>query len=338
MGARTKADSAALRNVLYIFVAGSAFCFSAFTSIGPVTGQMGRAADFLTSPGTGRLNPADRRPFYLPYQYSSFADDTALYAGAYRSAERSLTIKGGGAGPEANRQDGGGGTIVAGTISHHLFIRNLIAEYFVELARHLHPKTIIIIGPNHHARGHSPIALSALRWRTPFGFVEPDSETIRAISVTGLASVEEEAFVNEHSIGAIVPFIRRTFPGARIVPIVFKKVADRADCVKLGRVIARLADSTLVLASLDFSHYKTSKEAEREDKASLAVLRSLSTERADNAFVDSKPALVTLLQFCNDLGATNVDVVVHTNSGILSHNPRVACTSYINTRITALSR
>ena len=55
--------------------------------------------------------------------------------------------------------------------------------------------------------------------------------------------------MNEHSIGALVPFIRRTFPGTRIVPIIFKKVANRDDCVKLAGVIAGLANRPLVLAT-----------------------------------------------------------------------------------------
>jgi MEMO1 family protein len=329
MGTRASFYSETLRRGIYILIGGSTFCLSAFTAIAPSGG------DPALRPGFG--NPADirSRPFYLPCQYSSFADDTALYAGAYRSAEELIggTRAARGAGVSSNGEDERSGRIAAGTISHHLFIRNLIAEYFIGLARYVHPKRIIVIGPNHHARGHSPVALSQLGWKTPFGFVEPDMDAIRKISSSGFASVEEEPFVNEHSIGALVPFIGRTFPGAHIVPIIFKKVAKRQDCIKLAGVIAGLMDSTLVLASLDFSHYKTSEEAEKEDVASLDVLRSLSMERVDEAFVDSRPALLTLISLCRNIGVLTVEVVQHTNSGILSHDPRVACTSYINTFI-----
>ena len=335
MGARTSIDSAALTRILPIFVAGTAFCLSAFTAVAPVRTDRGRDPDFPSPPGLAGDTSGRSRPFYLSCQYASFADDTALYTGAYRNAGglagsggETGRVVGGAAGREGRR-----GTVVAGTVSHHLFARELIARYFTELARCVHPRTIIVIGPNHHARGHSPVALSALRWRTPFGFLEPDSKTIGNISRAGLACIEEEPFVNEHSIGALVPFIRTSFPGSRIVPVIFKKAANREDCIRLAGVLSGLMDSTLVLASLDFSHYKTSREAEREDAASLRVLRSLSTERIDEAFVDSRPALLTLMQLCKNLGATNVEVVQHTNSGILSHNPRVPCTSYINTYI-----
>ena len=323
MGARTPIDSAALKRALPVFVTVTAFCLAAFASIAPVSSERVHGPRFNMPAGPGGETLRRSRPFYLSYQYSSFADDTALYSGAYRHAEKLP-----GSGWEAGRIRGG--TIVAGTISHHLFVRDLIAQYFVELARRVHPRTIIVMGPNHHARGDSPIALSALRWRTPFGFVEPDSEVIRKLSHTGLARVEEEAFVTEHSIGALVPFIRTSFPGSRIVPVIFKRIADREDCVRLAGILPDLMDGALVLASLDFSHYKTMTEAEEEDVASLGVLTSLSADRVDDAFVDSRPALLTLLQLCRNLGATRVEVVHHTNSGILSHNPRVACTSYIN--------
>jgi len=361
MGARASVDSPPLRGIAYILIAGSAFCASAFTSIDPAVIGIELRGDAYSPSGSGRGNHVESRPFYLRCQYSSFADDTALYARAYADAERRISMREKAGGTESepesrekryepseyetvngcdNRNSsyechaGQVHTILAGTISHHLFIRNLIAEYFIDLSRHVHPKTIILIGPNHHARGHSPIAVSALRWRTPFGFVEPDSEAIRKVACCGFASVEEEPFVNEHSIGALVPFIRKTFPGSRIVPIIFKKVANREDCGKLASVLAGLMDSTLILASLDFSHYKTSREAEVEDAASLKVLRSLYTGLVEEAFVDSRPALLTLMQTCKNLGATNVNVVQHTNSGILAKNPHVACTSYINTWIS----
>ena len=65
----------------------------------------------------------------------------------------------------------------------------------------------------------------------------------------------------------------------------------------------------------------------------LGVLLSLATERIDEAFVDSRPAFLTLLSLSRTIGAARVEVVDHTNSGILSHNRRVGCTSYINTYI-----
>jgi AmmeMemoRadiSam system protein B len=333
MGARSPLSGETLKGGFYLIVAGPAFCLSAYTALTPPQEGSALSPGFAIPADVRGENSAAPHTFYLPNHYSSFADDTALYAGAYRRAESLVGVKGGGgsagSGGKGDRRE----RIVAGTISHHLYIRDLIAQYFVTIARYVHPKRIILIGPNHRARGDSPIALSGLRWRTPFGFVEPDSDAIRKISGSGAARVEEEPFVNEHSIGALAPFIRRTFPGARIVPIIFKKVAGRENCVKLAGVISGLMDSTLVLASLDFSHYRTSGEAEKEDAASLHVIRSLSTDRVDEAFVDSRPALLTLFSLCRDIGATRVEVVLHTNSGILSHKPLVPCTSYINTYI-----
>jgi AmmeMemoRadiSam system protein B len=322
-----------LKGLPGILAAGSAIIFFALAATStPAGGAAGREIRKApeVSPGGGAVT----RPFYLPYQYSSFADDTALYANAYRAAGKTAgdAIR---KGTDCCAELTGRGirSIRAGTISHHLFIRNLIARYFDGLARRVHPGTIILIGPNHRARGHSPIAISALRWRTPFGFVEPDTGRIRRISGSGLARIEEEPFVNEHSIGALVPFIRRTFPGARIVPIIYKKTAERRDCVKLAGVIAGEMNDAIILASLDFSHYKTSGEAEAEDSASLSVLCSFAGDRVDEAFVDSRPALLTLVSLCRIIGAGRVDVVEHTNSGILSHDPAVPCTSYINTFI-----
>lgn len=291
------------------------------TSLAPAAAFLIASAWGVTSPEHGRESgEGTRAVFCLPCQFASFSDDSMLYLDAYRSA--SLTP---GGAPPVNA-----GEIRCGTVSHHLFARELIAGYFIMLAHSAHPRTIVLLAPNHKARGHEPIALSALPWKTPFGLVEPDTELIDTLERSTLARVDEEAFLNEHSIGALAPFIARSLPGARLVPVIFRRDADRSACRALSSVLSRKMKGALVLASLDFSHYKRSAEAQREDRASLGVLASLDADHVDRAFVDSRPALLTLLSLCPLIGATKLEIVHHTNSGIMARRPADPCTSYIN--------
>jgi len=279
------------------------------------------AAAFVLASG-GSPAP-DERPrsaepsFMLPCQFSSFSDDSALYLHAYRDAPTSGEIP-------------PGGRICCGTVSHHLFIGSRIAAYFNLLARLEHPRLIVLLGPNHKARGHAPIALSGLPWKTPFGFVHVDTSCIGTLERSGIARIDEEAFLNEHSIGALVPFIAHSLPGACIVPVIFRKDADRSACRQLAQILCRAASDGVVLASLDFSHYKKSAEAEQEDRSSLRVMDSFDDGHVDRAFVDSRGALCTLLCLCRLEGARDFEIVDHTNSGIIAHRPQEPCTSYIN--------
>ncbi len=257
-------------------------------------------------------------------QYSSFSDDSTIFVKAYRDSSLVRHLDERGAAPQI-------GAIRGGIVSHHLLIGSVIARYFEELGEQMHPRTVIILGPNHRARGKDAIAVSRLPWKTPFGFVDADGALIGRLLSGGLAVENEDAFFQEHSIGALVPFLKRTFPEARVVPLIFRKDADTSACMRLGRWLATNTDrSTLLLGSMDFSHYKTSALARQDDARSLPVLAALAVDDVGKVTVDSRPALRTLLLACRDMGAYDASVVFHSNSGILLRVPDTPCTSYIN--------
>ncbi len=159
----------------------------------------------------GSCDPAEEgyrhgEAYYLSQQYSTFSDDDAYFLQSILAAQSRLNVPG--------RELGfAGGRVRLGIVSHHLLIRDLIAEFFLRLSTESHPKTVVLLAPNHTTRGSSQIAISELPWKTPFGVLQTDSELGRAFR--GVARVEEDAFYNEHSIGAILPFLRYVFPGAR---------------------------------------------------------------------------------------------------------------------------
>ncbi len=257
-------------------------------------------------------------------QYSSFSDDSTVFVKAYCDSSLVRQIDPRGAAPRV-------GAIRGGIVSHHLLIGSVIARYFEELGEQVHPETVIILGPNHRARGKQAIAVSRLPWKTPFGFMEADAALVGRLLSEGLAAENDDAFFQEHSIGALVPFLKRTFPEARVVPLIFRKDADTSACFRLGQWLAvNTGGSILLLGSMDFSHYKTSATAGRDDARSLPVLSGLDVDRVGEVTVDSRPALRTLLTACRKLGARDASVVFHSNSGILLREPDKPCTSYIN--------
>ncbi len=259
--------------------------------------------------------------YYLPCQYSSFSDDTALYAEAIRVAHAEVQ----------RRPSDVVDTPSVGIVSHHLLIRNLIAEYFEKLSKVVQPATIVLIGPNHRARGVTPIAVSALGWKTPFGTVWPGRDLMTGMIRAKLVSVNEDAFFNEHSVASLVPFLRAYFPATRLIPIIVRADADTADILRLSDWLAKnLSSDYLLLGSLDFSHYRTSDRAQHEDSVSMGILRDVQVSRWREAYVDSRKALLLILRYASFRGYNDLEIVQHTNSGILMHSPEARCTSYIN--------
>ena len=258
---------------------------------------------------------------YLAYQYSSFCEDTLFYREAISQAQ----------GHTPRPSSAFRSPVRIGIVSHHLLIRELIAEYFSLLADESDPGTIVIIGPNHRSRGKDEIAASRLTWVTPFGPVLADRSRLAGLLSAEIVRWNEDAFYDEHSIGSLVPFVRAYFPKARIIPLIVRADADSALMIRLAEWLEEHLDATdLVIGSIDFSHGMPSRQASLEDVQSLKILKSVDEARWRKVHADSRKTILLLLHLAQVLGARDFEVVHHTNSGILLGAPRDPCTSYIN--------
>jgi MEMO1 family protein len=276
--------------------------------------------------GAGKL-PAVVPAHYLPFHFSSFSDSPEVFTEAFAAPPRANARVGAWLPPE----DSGRGVIRAGIVSHHLLIKDLIADFFRTMALSTKPRTIVVLGPNHRDRGQDRIAVARLPWKTPFGMLPTDEGLVDDLVRQGLAAINEDAFFDEHSVGALVPFIRHYFPRTRVVCLIVRPDAAPEACFRLGRFLAGYPGGrVLVLGSLDFSHYKASARAQADDEATWPVLQSLDPAWAGSAVVDSRAVLRAVLSFCQAAGTRPPEVVHHTDSGLLSGEPDVPCTSYYN--------
>ena len=110
--------------------------------------------------------------------------------------------------------------VYGGIVPHHFLASDLIAKFFKKIESQNDIETIILIGPNHFNVGFYGILASKAHWNTPFGDIGPDLEVIGILAEGGLVQIDEKPFQSEHSISTITPFIKKTFPDAKIVPII----------------------------------------------------------------------------------------------------------------------
>lgn len=223
--------------------------------------------------------------------------------------------------------------IYGGIVPHHLFPGYMIAEFFHQLSKQKVTR-IFLIGPNHHERGETLFLTSDYAWRTPMGEVLPDSATIDSIvfQSDGLITVDTVTLEHEHSIGGIQPFIKYYLPDAKIVPVVVSAYALPEEVGKVADVIRPYVDShSVVVASVDFSHYLNSQQAQEKDNKTLEVITSESSEvlyTYDNSYLDSPQAVALLMDLMNGRGEGEKVVLHHTNSGILLNDDHIETTSY----------
>src|SRR5262249_14771287 len=106
-----------------------------------------------------------------------------------------------------------------------------------------------------------------------------DGTAVASLLRQGDLFEDSDLFAGEHGIAAILPFVKRFFPAARIVPIVISVDATRADWDRAYAAIRPLVDArTLVVQSTDFSHYLAPEIAMQRDQETLNVIASGSLD------------------------------------------------------------
>src|SRR5208283_5298480 len=121
-----------------------------------------------------------QQSYFLDSHYSVFSDRPGFYEETISAARKHI-------GNQRRSSSDSAGDVRWGIVSHHLLIRKLIAEFFLRLSEEVHPKTIVVIGPNHFSQGHHTIAVSRLSWKTPFGAVNTNQEIVNMLVDSGVA-------------------------------------------------------------------------------------------------------------------------------------------------------
>lgn len=213
-------------------------------------------------------------------------------------------------------------------VNHHLLGARLISDA-LNVAASNKRMTIVLLSPNHFSRGRGNIIGSRYHWKTPYGILEPDKKITEQFGKTSI-SVDETPFPKEHGIFNLIPYIKRTFPNAKIMPLIIKDSLTMQESALFARkLIEILPRESLLIASLDFSHEVTSAVADSQDRASLEIIRNFKYDKLEDVKVDSKPALAIFLQFLGFSGATDFQLLNNTNSSKILKQDRTDTTSYI---------
>ena len=190
-------------------------------------------------------------------------------------------------------------------------------------------ETFVVIGPNHTGCGHS-FSLSSENWLTPLGEVEVDLELADAIRERApILKYDSSAHISEHCIEVQLPFIKKFFPDALIVPVCVSS-GDIDELKNVAEAIAAAAKSLgkdiAVLASSDMTHYETRQEASIQDKEAIDALLSLDELRFAKTVEERNISMcgwapsVMMLVAARELGAAKARLVKYSDSGEITGN------------------
>jgi len=221
-------------------------------------------------------------------------------------------------------------TISSMVVPHHDLVKAQRRELFTHIGKMIgEPKTVILISPNHYGAGKATVQTTNQTWQIDEGTIEPDISVLSSIIDHG-ASMEPASFINEHGIYLILNDIKRTFPNARIVPIIFKIDTPSTNVQKLHDALKKSCDQCLVVASVDFSHYQPAVLANEHDQLSIRALKNLDEDAIrEKAEVDSPPSLQFLIAWARSHNTERFELANHTNSGELLSNPDIETTTHL---------
>lgn len=209
--------------------------------------------------------------------------------------------------------------IFGAIVSHHLLAESEIAELFGKL-KGQSPKVVVLVGPNHFNAGSAPILVSLASFETPFGDLSNNTALGSKMAKLGLAVNEEEPFNTEHSISALVGYVKLAFPESLITPLIIKRGSSLQQAEILGEWLAKnLPEDSLVIVSADFSHHFNLEKTLINDQKNLEILKSFDLTKIEDMEIDSKQSLALLFSYLEQKKAQQLNYF-YTNASFLLNN------------------
>jgi len=187
------------------------------------------------------------------------------------------------------------------------------------------PDEVIILGPNHHGRGHMAAVYASGSWETPLESTRIAAELARKVLAECPMTAEDTlAHRFEHSLEVQLPFLQYRNPELQIVPVCISRM-PLAQLLELGEGLARAAASRgsrpLIVASTDMTHYESGAVAREKDFLALEKVLALDPAGLFDVVSGHRISMcgvmptVVMLQAALALGATSAELVSYSNSG-----------------------
>ena len=207
-------------------------------------------------------------------------------------------------------------------IPHHLVAAKQIASLLTSVHA---PKRVILLTPDHLGVGKGVVTIGDATIAIGDQQVRGDAKIASRISsaVSGSA-ISTPSISKELAMQALIPFVQRAWPNATIIPVIVhaNQIAAGSDArdhlrVQLAQIITSLLNEdqeTMLVASVDFSHYLPAFVADFHDELATDVVSSLSDREADRVELDNPDVLAVALKTARTLGLGDVTIHAHTNS------------------------
>jgi AmmeMemoRadiSam system protein B len=222
--------------------------------------------------------------------------------------------------------------VLAAITSHHFLARDLIAQTFSGIDP-AGINTVIIVSPDHFnqpVRSGTLVQTTDTVWHTPFGKMDSDQNQIGKILQENGVLSDINTFRSEHGVYTLIPFAKKTFPAAVIIPLVLRQSPDYQYFYNLGEKTSKLISlhETVLVISSDFAHNTSAEKAKLADRKSIGLLPNKQLEDASLITNDCKQCTAFLFGYLKNTN-TDSQLLFNKNSFGLSGQDPENVTSYV---------
>ena len=189
--------------------------------------------------------------------------------------------------------------------------------------------TFVIIGPNHTGMGNR-FSMSMYDWATPIGEIKADIDLAEEIMrIAPFIKDDPASHAAEHSIEVQLPFIKKLFPDALIVPLCISS-SDISELKAAGEAIAEAVKTSgkgvTILASSDMTHYEPRISASKKDKRAIEAVLAMDAPRLVETVYKEQISMcgwgpsAIMIFAAKELGAETGELVMYSDSGEITGN------------------
>ncbi len=183
--------------------------------------------------------------------------------------------------------------------------------------------TVIILGPSHRYPLSKASILNVTHYKTPLGEIKL-SEKRKKLLESDIINTIPKAHEQEHSIEIELPFLQKAIADFEIIPI----LVGQLDYNKLVKAISGIIDDrTLIVVSVDLSHYHPYDEAVKMDTSCIEGITSMDISILDRCEIDAPWAVATLMGIAQEKEWGN-ELRMYKNSGDVTNDKSKGVVGY----------
>jgi len=209
-------------------------------------------------------------------------------------------------------------------------------DFFSYISSQEKPKTIVILSPDHFKSGilmesNSFITITVDSNNKEFNHLKIDTLLWGKLLKENKMILNNSAVIAEHGVTVLLPYIKKYFPETNILPILIPADITKEQIEQLVKTIDEnsLLD-TIVVASIDFSHYLPPQAADFHDTKSIRVLLNFEIENFKNIEADCWQALYAARLFAKLRQKEVPRIIAHKKSADFLNLELEETTSYFS--------